>query len=74
MINSLILFFSRYTGLDTKPGAFQPSSEDVNYLKLLMGKIQERNHLIKKLIVDRDNEDDGESGSGSGSAGNFFYI
>lgn len=60
----------RYTGLDTKPGAFQASLEDVNYLKMLMGKIQERNHLIKKFIVDRDDEEDGESGSASGSAEN----
>ena len=39
---------------------------------MLVGRIQERNHLFKKFIFDRDDEDDGESGSGSGSAGNFF--
>ena len=70
----MIFFFWRYTGLVTKPGAFQASSEDVNYLKMLMGKIQERNHLIKKFIAERDDEEDDDSGSGSGSGGNFFYI
>ena len=40
---------------------------------MLMGKIQERNHLIKKLIVEGDDEEEeDESGSGSGTAGNFF--
>jgi len=37
-----------------------------------MGKIQEKSRLIKKLIVERDVEEEDESGSGSGSAGNFF--
>ena len=41
---------------------------------MLMGKIQERNHLIKKFIAERDDEEDDDSGSGSGSGGNFFYI
>ena len=75
MINSLIFFFFwRYTGLDTKPGTFQGSSEDGNYLKMLMRKIQERNNMIKKFIVERDDEEDGESGSASGSAGNDFLL
>ena len=73
MINSLIFFFRRYTGLDTKPGAFRPSAEDENYLKMLIRKIQERKNIIKKFIERHDEEDD-ESGSGSGSAGNCFLL
>lgn len=69
----LFLFFWRYTGLDAKPGAFQTSSEDEKYLKMLMTKIQERNVVIRKSIVERDDDEDEESGSGSASGGNLLF-
>jgi len=64
----------KYTGLDTKPGTFQGSSEDVKYLKMLMRKIQERINIIKKFIVERDDDEEDESGSASGSAENEIGV
>jgi len=41
---------------------------------MLMRKIQERINIIKKFIVERDDDEEDESGSASGSAGNDFFA
>ena len=52
------------------------TTEVAKYLKLLMGKIREKNVEIEKSIVSNevDENGDGESASGSGSGGNVIVL
>ena len=50
------------------------TTEEAKRLKLLVGKIRERNVDIEKSIVNNEVDEDGESGSGSGSGGGNIWL
>lgn len=52
------------------------TTEAAKYLKLLMGKIREKNVEIEKSIVSNEADENGDEGSasGSGSGGNVIVL